>query len=290
MRVTNKMMADNVTAQLSRQIEQMVRTQEKIVTGKRINRPSDDPSEISSVLSYRKAISSIDQYNDNIAKAKLHIDTVDDVLDLVDDILRQAKEIAFDPAPDMRAEMATEVASIRDQVLQLANYQIDGQYLFSGDLTTTRPYDSATWLYNGDTDTTDYIIGENMQVNIIADGSSIFGPDGANVFNVLNDLEAALTAVPVIETDITDQIANLDTALDRIDNVRARNAGVYKRLEATENHYDYFKVNLQDMLSNTEDANVAEAIINFQVQQTTYESTLATSSMIIQKSLIDFLG
>ncbi len=71
--------------------------------------------------------------------------------------------------------------------------------------------------------------------------------------------------------------------------MRAQNAGVYKRLEATENHYTYFKVNVEEMLSKTEDADIAEAIIDFQVQKTTYESTLATSSMVLQKSLIDFL-
>jgi flagellar hook-associated protein 3 FlgL len=290
MRVTNKMMADNVIAQLFRQREQMVRTQEQITTGKRVNRPSDDPVEISSILSYRKTISSLDQYNENISKAKLHINTVDDVLSTVSDLLRDAKEVAFDTNPAMRAEMAEQVAAIRGQVLQMANYQIDGKYLFSGDSTQTAPYNSTTWLYNGDAGTKDTVIGENMQIAITADGRSIFGPDGANVFDVLNDLEAALTAVPMVPTDITDQISNLGSAADRISTIRARNAGVYQRLEATENHYNYFKVNVQDMLSNAEDADIAESIVNFQVQQTTYESTLSAASMIIQKSLIDFLG
>jgi len=288
MRVTNKMMADNVTAQLFRQTEQMAKTQEHIVTGKRINRPSDDPVEISSVLSYRKAISSLDQYNENISKAKLHIDTVDDVLEMVSELLREAKEIAYDTNPAMRSEMAEEVVAIRAQVLQMANYQIDGKYLFSGDSTQTQPYDSATWVYNGDTGAKDVVIGENMQINITADGSSIFGPDLNNVFNILNDLENALNLPdPAV---IENQIGRLDSAVDNITTIRARNAGVYKRLEATENHYNYFKVNVQEMLSKTEDADIAEAIINFQVQKTTYESTLATSSMILQKSLIDFLG
>jgi flagellar hook-associated protein 3 FlgL len=290
MRVTNKMMADNVIAQLFRQREQMVKTQENIITGKRVNRPSDDPAEISSILSHRTTISSLEQYNENISKAKLHINTADDVLGMVSDLLRDAKEIAYDTAPDMRDEMAEQVAAIREQVLQMANYQIDGKYIFSGESSQTAPYDSTTWTYNGDTGTKDTIIGENMQISITADGSSIFGPDGANVFDILNDLEAALTALPVVATDITDQISNLDSAVDNITEIRSRNAGVYQRLEATENHYNYFKVNVQDMLSNAEDADIAEAIINFQVQQTTYESTLASSSMIIQKSLIDFLG
>lgn len=290
MRVTNKMMADNVIAQLFRQREMMVKTQENITTGKRVNRPSDDPAEISSILSHRTTISSLEQYTENINKAKLHINTADDVLGMVSDLLRDAKEIAYDTAPNMRAEMAEQVVAIREQVLQMANYQIDGKYIFSGDSSQTAPYNSTTWTYNGDTGTKDTVIGENMQISITADGSSIFGPDGANVFDILNDLEAALTAVPVVATDITDQISNLDSAVDNITEIRSRNAGVYQRLEATENHYNYFKVNVQDMLSNAEDADIAEAIINLQVQQTTYESTLASSSMIIQKSLIDFLG
>ena len=287
MRVTNKMMANNVTAQLFRQTEQMAKTQEYIVTGKRINRPSDDPAGIGSVLGYRKSISSLDQYNENISKAKLHIDTVDDVLAMVAGLLGEAKEIAYDTVPSMRSEMAEDVATIRDQVLQMANYQIDGKYLFAGDATDTQPYDSSTWLYNGDTGTRDTLIGENMQASVAADGSGIFGPDLDNVFNILNDLENALNLPD--PTAIEAQISRLDASIDTINTVRTRNAGVYKRLEATENHYDYFKVNLQEMLSNTEDADIAEAIVNFQVQKTTYESTLSTSSMILQKSLIDFL-
>lgn len=291
MRVTNQMMADNITAQLFRQTKQMAETQEHIVTGKRINRASDDPAGISSALSYRKTISSLEQYNDNITKAKLHIDTVDNVLDMVTDLLREAKEISFDSAPNLRTELAADVAEVRDQVLQMANYQIDGKYIFSGDSTDTEPFSydpvGLSWTYNGDGGTKDVIIGENMDVNLTADGSAIFGPDGANVLDVLDALETALTVPDPVA--IKNQIAPLQSAVDRLNKVRAQNAGLYKRLEATENHYAYFKVNVEEMLSKTEDADVAEAIINFKVQQTTYESTLATSSMILQKSLIDFL-
>ena len=287
MRVTNQMTANTVTAQLSRQTEQMAKTQEQIITGKRINRVSDDPAGMSRVLSYRQTISNLEQYNKNIDNGKLHIDTLDNALEMVTGLLREAEEVAYDTAPSMRAELAVNVASIREQVLQMANYQIDGKYVFSGDASNTQPYNSTTWQYNGDGGTKDVIIGDNMQATITAEGAAIFGPDGNNVFDILNDLEAALTLPD--PTAIESQIARLDNAADRITAVRAQNAGVHKRLEATENHYSYFKVNVQEMLSKTEDADVAEAIINFKVQQTTYESTLATSSMILQKSLIDFL-
>lgn len=287
MRITNQMMADRINAQLFRQTEQMAKTQEHIITGKRINRASDDPAGMSSVLSYRKTLSGLEQYNENISNAKLHIEAVDSVLEMVSELLREAKEIAFDTAPDMRAQLAVEVAELRDQVLQMANYQIDGKYVFNGDSTDTAPYTGAPWTYGTDTGTKDVIIGENMSVNITADGSAIFGPNGNNVFDILDTLETALNANDA--ATIEAQIDELEIATDRIDTVRTRNAGIYKRLEATENHYAYFKVNVEEMLSKTEDADIAEAIINFKVQQTTYESTLATSSMILQKSLVDFL-
>lgn len=287
MRITNQMMADGITAQLFRQTEQMAKTQEHIITGKRINRASDDPAGTSSILSYRKILSGLEQYNENISNAKLHIDAVDSVLEMVTEQLREAKEIAFDTAPDMRAQLAVEVAELRDQVLQMANYRIDGKYVFNGDSTDTAPYTGAPWNYGTDAGTKDVIIAENISVHITADGSAIFGPNGSNVFDILDTLETALNANDA--ATIEAQIAELEIAVDRIDTVRTQNAGIYKRLEATENHYAYFKVNVEEMLSKTEDADIAEAIINFQVQQTSYESTLATSSMILQKSLVDFL-
>jgi flagellar hook-associated protein 3 FlgL len=287
MRISNQMMANRVTAQLSKQVELMAKTQEQIVTQKRINRASDDPVGISSVLSYRKTISGLEQYNDNISQGKLRLDTVDNVLEMVTEMLREAKNIAYDSVPEMRTSLAEDVASIRDQVLQMANYQIDGKYLFSGDSTEVEPYNSTTWAYNGGHETKDIIIGENMRASLTADGESIFGPDGDNVFDILNDLEQAMLLPD--EAAIEDQIARLDSAVDNITTIRTREAGVYKRLEATENHNEYFKVNVQEMLSQTEDTDMAEAIINFQVQQTAYESTLSTSAMILQKSLIDFL-
>jgi flagellar hook-associated protein 3 FlgL len=287
MRVTNKLMADKVNYQLARQTELMTRTQEKIITGKRINRASDDPSGMSSVLSYRSTLSGLEQFTENITKGKLHIDSVDSVLQTTTDLLREAKAIAFDPAPDRRAELAAEVGVIRQQLLDMANYKIDGKYAFSGDTTNTTPYNSTTWTYNGDGGTKDMIVGKNMNTSVTADGRQIFGPDGDNMFDILNDLESGLALDDPVA--IKSQISRIDAAVDRITSVRAKNAGVNKRLDAAENHYAYYKNSVEGMLSKTEDADVAQAIINFKVQQTTYESTLATSSMILQKSLIDFL-
>lgn len=285
MRVTNSMLADNVNASLFRQTELMYKTQEKIITGKRINRPSDDPVGMGKSMNYRNTISKLEQYDENIAKGKMHIETMDNVLEMMVGLLEEAQQIAFDDNPDMRANLAGEVAAIREQIIELSNYRLDGDYIFSGHATDTPPFDN-TGTYFGDNSDKTIIIGSSTRMDIAADGSDIF-QSAADIFTELSDLETDLLAG--VTADITSHISTLGSAIDQINSVRAESASGYKRLEATENHYSYFKLNMQELLSQTEDADLAEAIVSFQAQETAYESTLATSSMIMQKSLIDFL-
>ena len=286
MRVTNQMMAENAKANLYRQMVQLYKTQEKIATGKRINRPSDDPIGMTQILGYRKTVSSMSQYTENITDAKLHINTIETILDTVSDFLTDAKRIASDPDPQMRSSFAVEVGTIRDQVLQLANSQINGNYLFAGDLTDTAPFDSAG-VYAGDNGTKDVVIGDNLQINLEADGSQIF-QGVSDVFDVLTTLQTALLANDSVTME--NQITPLSDAIQQINDVRAQNAVQYQRMEATENHYTYFKSNVQDLLSRTEEIDMASAAMDLQIQQTAYQATLASSAKIIQPTLVDFLS
>lgn len=286
MRVTNQMMAENAKANLYRQMVQLYKTQEKIATGKRINRPSDDPIGMTQILGYRKTMSSMSQYTENITDAKLHINTIETILDTVSDFLTDAKRIASDPDPQMRSSFAVEVGTIRDQVLQLANSQINGNYLFAGDLTDTAPFDSAG-VYAGDNGTKDVVIGDNLQINLEADGSQIF-QGVSDVFDVLTTLQTALLANDSVTME--NQITPLSDAIQQINDVRAQNAVQYQRMEATENHYTYFKSNVQDLLSRTEEIDMASAAMDLQIQQTAYQATLASSAKIIQPTLVDFLS
>lgn len=292
MRISNQMMAENVKLNLFRITEQLVKSEEQISTGKRINRISDDPTGIQQALNYRQQLSSMEQYTENITKAKLHIDTMDTILDTVTDLLNDAKAYATDPDPELRTSFAEDVDVIRTQVIQLANSKSNGLYLFGGDLTGAQPFDSTTGAYSGDTGTKDYLIGDGQRFNITADGSEIFqGPNPDDVFTVLGNLETELAlGSGASQANINSYISEIEDAIDQITAVRAENAGRYTRLDATENHYDYFSVNVENMLSSVEDVDMAEAIIDFQVQQTAYESTLAASAKIIQPSLIDFLS
>ena len=285
MRISNGMMAANIQNYLFDHTESLLKIQEKIATGKRINRPSDDPVGIGQVLNYRSTISSLEQYGENITDANLHIESVESILGAVTDLLMEAKQIASDIHPDMRTMLADEVSTLKEQVLQLANSKNKGNYIFGGDITDNPPFD-ASGAYSGNGGGKEYLIGDNLQVSIEADGSQIF-QGVQDVFAVLDDL---ITGLGTDDAQmISDQLSPLTEVIDNLNTIRSVNAGTHKRLEATQSHYEHFQLNVEELLSSVEDTDMAEAIIDLKVQQTAYEATLSTAAQIITPSLIDFI-
>ena len=93
MRVSNKQMVNIVKSDLFRNAEQLLKAQERVATRKLINRPSDDPIGMGKVLDYRKTISSIEQYDNNITSAKNRTEFTDTLLENLHDLVDQAKRM-----------------------------------------------------------------------------------------------------------------------------------------------------------------------------------------------------
>jgi len=88
---------------------------------------------------------------------------------------------------------------------------------------------------------------------------------------------------------ISDQIGSLDDALDQILKAMANVGTKLNRLEATENHWADFKLNITQMLSDTKDADMIKTVTDLASQEAAYQASLSASARIIQPSLIDFL-
>jgi len=306
MRVTNNLMADTVKGNLFKNTERLLDIQNTIASGKRINKPSDDPIGMGKVLDYRKTISTIDQYSRNIGHAQSWLGLADSALSSVDELLMRAKELAVSQATETssqetRAIAAEEVKNIYDQILQLANTKSGNSYIFAGHITDTAPFsrdadgvegtaDDFDAVYHGDTGDISTIIGEDVDIKINENGESVFqnaASGGENIFDTLRDL------IDGLETNDTDAISNqiepLDDALDQILGKRANVGAKINRLESTENYWAEFKLNVTKMLSNTEDADMTEAITNLTTQEAVYQASLAVAARVIQPTLLDFL-
>lgn len=296
MRLTNRLMADTVLNSLYKNTQQLLKLQEMVSSQKRINRPSDDPIGMRKILDYRKVLSSIDQYNTNITHGNTQIDLTESCLEAIDDLVLKARRIAVEQSAgelENRPTAAQEVKNIYDQILQLANTKLGDTYILSGHQTDTAPFSrdadyNAT--YHGDDGDKRIIVGDNLNIKTNVTGEDALG-SGVDVFDSLRDLINGLEDPDTTAgtAQIATQITPLSNALDQIKAVRSEAASTFIQLETTENQLANFKLNIEDMLSDTEDANMAQAIVELQVQQTAYETSLATAAKILQRSLMDFL-
>ena len=296
MRVTNRLMADTVLNSLYKSTRRLLKLQETVSSQKRINRPSDDPIGTGKILDYRKILSSIDQYGTNITSGKTQIDLTETSLEAIDDFVLEARKIAVEQSSgtlETRAMAAQEIKNIYDQVLQLANTKLGSGHIFAGHQTDTAPFSrdsdyNAT--YHGDDGDIRIIVGDNMDIKINVTGEDAL-ISGVNVFDALRDLINGLedTDLEAGTAQIEAQVTPLSDALDQIKAVRAEAATTFTRLETTENQLAKFKLNVQDMISGIEDVDMAQAIIELQIQETAYETSLATAARILQPTLMDFL-
>ena len=304
MRVTLNTMTESLVRYLNAQNEALYDRQTIIASQKRINKPSDDPIAMGKILDYRQTQSTIDQYQANIRSGMTRLDFTETTLSLVDDLLQIVRSIGqteADGTTESRQLAADEVKMLYDQILDQANSEMNNNYIFSGYQTKTAPFsrddslattfDRYTVAYNGDAGDARYIVANNTEVTINADGRPLFhnaAGGGVNIFDVLRDLIVGL------ENDdmgaISTQSGMLDQARTQVNNIRAANPTIYYQLELTEKHWQDYKPKIQDLLSSEEDADITKAVVELQSIELAYQTILATTARIIQPGLIQFLN
>jgi len=288
MRVTNSMMTATVKRNLFRQAEQLAKKQETMASGKRINRPSDDPLGYGKVLDYRKTLTSLGQYDRNIQNAKNRTEFIETTLEGVEELMVDAKNWAVNQSASAsmdREAAITSVQNIREQMLQMSNSKMGNVYVFAGFQTLTPPF-ASDGTYNGDNGYYSVMTADNMEMQVEADGSRIF--QGAeDVFDALDQLIVGLQTDDVAL--IHDQIDRFEQAQGQVQMVRAESGAKYQQLQLVEQQTAKLKLTFEEMMDSTEKANVEETVIDFNNQELAYELALNAAAKIIQPTLMDFL-
>jgi flagellar hook-associated protein 3 FlgL len=288
MRVTNSMMTATVKRNLFRQAEQLAKKQETMASGKRINRPSDDPLGYGKVLDYRKTLTSLGQYDRNIQNAKNRTEFIETTLEGVEELMVDAKNWAVNQSASAsmdREAAITSVQNIREQILQMSNSKMGNVYVFAGFQTLTPPF-ASDGSYNGDNGYYSVMTADNMEMQVEADGSRIF--QGAeDVFDALDQLIVGLQTDDVAL--IHDQIDRFEQAQGQVQMVRAESGAKYQQLQLVEQQTAKLKLTFEEMMDSTEKAIIEETVIDFNNQELAYELALNAAAKIIQPTLMDFL-
>lgn len=180
MRVTSRMITDQVTFNLSRSIDRFMRLQAMMSSGRRIIKPSDDPVGIQRDLRYRQVLAEIAQYKRNISSSLNQLATYDNILGDMKNLLSEAHGLALTLGNDTydanaRTSAANEAESLFNAILSLANSQVEGRYIFSGFRTNVKAFQISTTgiEYIGDSGVFRVEIESAVRVGINLIGSDI---------------------------------------------------------------------------------------------------------------------
>ena len=132
--------------------------------------------------------------------------------------------------------------------------------------------------------------GVTMSINtvsreVLGDGRA--NPTDGKLLNSLRDISEHLrnNDGAALRGDIT----GLQTQLDAVLKARSRNGAMTNRLDAAATRLDQIQGAVTEQLSNTEDADIAKTIIEFNSQSAAYQASLRAGANLVQSSLMDFL-
>jgi flagellar hook-associated protein 3 FlgL len=287
MRVANRTIFESVKYNLGNISEELNKANEIASTGKRINTLSDDPVGLTQSLSIQSNLANIEQMQRNISYGKSWLNASESALTSVDNILSDTKALCVQMASgttgaSQRSSAAETVQNNLEEIVALANTDVAGNYIFSGSKTDTAPFEQ-DGTYNGDNTAFAIKISKNSTIEIGSDGQAVFG----TLFDTLADLKAALQSNDV--SGIQDVIGSLDTHMDDISGKISDVGSKINRMEIKNNIFQELNLSNTENLSNIEDADMAEAIMNVSAAQLTYQAALSSSAKVMSLSLVDYL-
>jgi flagellar hook-associated protein 3 FlgL len=304
-RITSSMMTRSVLADLNDIATKQDLTRRQMSSGKIVTKPSDDPYSAARAMSLRSDLSRIKQHERNVQEAQSWMSVTDTTLSSITDMAQHARELVVQGATDTlpqsgRDAIADQIDQIVAGMKQEANATYDGRYILSGSRTNTRPYDSTLTTgasatpndaYSGDAASQLREIGPKVTLAVNVHGDEVLGgTPGAtgNMLGVLRDVAAHLRSGDTTALS-NDDLKALDGQIDNVLAVRSRIGAGMNRLETASSRLAEIEESTTSMLSNTEDADMAEVITNYSTQQAVYQSALNAGARIVQTSLLDFL-
>ena len=303
-RITTQMTAQNLLANINQSLDRISTTQQELSTGKRINQPSDDPYGTSLSLQLNNELGGLNDYNNNVTDGTAWAQAGTAALSDITNAVQRIRELVVQAAngtqtqSDMSAD-ASEVNQLIDQIKQDANTQYNGQYIFSGAATSTAPYQAGSNdAYAGDNGQVTRVIGPNPSIAVNANLAGVLGtgqttagqPAGdGQLLNTLRNIADDMQSGNSSALSATD-LSQLDTNLTSLTGISANLGAVTDRLQMAASRIQSLQASDTQVLSNTQDADMAQTEIDFSTEQAALTAALQAGAHIVQQSLMDFLS
>ncbi|KAA6464443.1 flagellar hook-associated protein 3 [Acidobacteria bacterium AB60] len=280
------------------QSEQALQTAEtQVATGKRVARPSDDPSASAAMVGNVVAQGQVDQYTQNVSSVLAMVQTADTSLSSVVTSLTQAVTLGTEGANGTvnsknQQAIAQEVQGILQSVLSQANMQYQGVYLFGGTANTTVPFTASStspsgYAYNGSSNVNSVAIGDQLNVPTGVAGNQIFSNASGDVLGSLANLVTALQGGNT--TAIGNATSAVSAALDNVNQQRVTYGNIESQLNAQDTYLQHDSVNLQSQQTSLVGVDMAKAATALSQAEIQNQAALAAAAKVLPNTLLSYL-
>lgn len=291
MRISTGYQYDRYSQSLTIAQQKLMDATEQAQSGKRIAKPSDDPSGAAAVVRLSSLKGAIGQYKTNGLSAKASLTTTESTLSDVSEVAKQAYQLAVRGGNGTlsktdRESLAKEVASLQQRLVDLANTKDpSGGYVFGGTQTESTPFSvtNGQMTFAGNTSV--------RQAEISADATVTLGAQGQPLITDLyGRMESLRTALNAGTTDTAStQIADMQTSMDAVNLSRADVGTRLDHVTTQASQLQRREDELAISISDKEDVDITEALIHYQSAQTAYQAALNVVSQGFKYSLMDFI-
>ena len=292
MRITQRAVALTSMQGLNRNLDAVGRLQQQLTSGRLINTPSDSPTGTNRAMQTRGDQAAVAQQGRNISDAQSWLEQGDSTLREMLDTTRRVRDLTLQGlntgagSDASQKALATEVASLREGLLALANTVVQGRPIFGGVTTGAKAYDTSGGYVGVPGNGVVRRLSASETVRVDISGPDTFGVDGDNLFDVVQKIATDLTAAPdALEDHLTALDAVMQKMMTAVADVGSRAARVDR---AEQLNFD-LSLSLKSQLADTENVDLPETIMKLNMQKVGYEAALAATAKAISPTLLDYL-
>jgi flagellar hook-associated protein 3 FlgL len=293
MRVSTPYQFGSYASNIANAQARYVEVQNQLTTGKRINKPSDGPSDVTTSISTRTLRAAAERYKSNIERGQVNLQFAEESLGETATLMRKAYEIAVrgaNGATDQtgREGMVRELTNIQNRLVSLGNTRgANDEYIFGGQVIDAPPFKAAGSVitYSGDQNLRHIETGpgETIVANVLVDQTYM------DAYNRLESLKNNLIGGNTGAISGVD-ISAIQDSMKQLNEIRG---DVGSRLANAESMLNDMSRRVDDFskaVSDIEDVDMAQAVVDLRLAETAYQAALSVASQGYRMSLMDFIS
>jgi len=308
MRINTFTAFETSVSQLQTRQQALQRIQEQLTSGKRVDKPSDDPAAAARAERALAAINRADASQRALDASRNAMTLTESALGDAGEMLQKARELVVSAGNGSlidsdRSTIALALRGLRNDLLAVANRNDGaGRYLFGGqgsDSPPLRETGNGGVEYIGTAGEQLAATGEITPLSVDGFAAFLSTPDAANpgqTLSMFTALDRIINGLLTPGQSSTQVAAVVSTGLGEIDATsgtlaqwRSRAGEMLNRLDGADSRNSQARLDAQRERSKAEDLDLIEAISDFQNQQTGYDAALRMFSTVQRMTLFDYL-